>query len=77
VVGTNDPAIFVMGADGGNRRQLYNSPAYEWGARWSADGDQVVFTLEVDDFSYIYLMNADGSNVMNLAPRGSYPAWVR
>ncbi|UCG23401.1 MAG: serine/threonine-protein kinase [Chloroflexota bacterium] len=77
IVGNEDPALFVMDADGSNQRLIYNSPNYDWGARWSAVGDQIIFTQEIDDFSHIYIMNADGSGATRLTTRGSYPAWAR
>jgi Tol biopolymer transport system component len=65
-----------MDADGGNKRLLYDSPDYEWGARWSADGLYIIFTTLRNNINSIYIMDADGSNVRLITDRGSYPAWV-
>jgi TolB protein len=77
IVGSNDPAIFTMNADGSNQRLLYNSEAYEWGADWTADGSRILFTKDDGDFSNLYIMNADGTDVQFLTARGGYPSWAR
>jgi len=62
--------IYVMDADGGNQRQLTNSPAGDdnFGPAWSPDGTKIVFTSRRhgDDSTEIYVMNADGSNQTRL-----------
>lgn len=75
-VNGNDPALFLMDADGSNQRQIYNSDNYEWGARWSADG-RIIFTVEIDGVSNMYLMNTDGREAVRLATQASYPSWIR
>ena len=66
-----------MNADGGNQRLLFTSDDYEWGADWSPDGRKIVFTRENGAASYIYSMNADGSDVTFITERGSYPSWAQ
>ena len=66
-----------MNADGGGVRQLHNSQYYEWGADWSADGSQIIFTRDENDLGVLYSINIDGSNLRLLTQRGSYPSWVR
>jgi Tol biopolymer transport system component len=75
LIGT-DPAIFIMNADGSNSQLLHNSPNYDWGADWTADG-RILFTQDEADTAFIYMMNADGSNVRKITERGSYPTWVK
>ena len=60
-----------------NSRLLYNSPNYDWGADWTADGSSIIFTQDEADTAVIYMMNADGSNVRKITERGSYPSWVK
>ena len=57
-----------------NQRRLTDAPdSYEWGATWSPDGQRIAF-ISTRDFSetrggglsQIYVMNADGSNPLNL-----------
>ncbi|MCA9958024.1 MAG: PD40 domain-containing protein, partial [Anaerolineales bacterium] len=58
----NDPALFVMNADGSGRRILFNSEDYEWGQSWTTDG-RILFTRDRDNIGLIYIMNDDGSGV--------------
>jgi Tol biopolymer transport system component len=74
---TDEAALFVMNADGSNPHLVFTSDDYEWGADWTPDGDSIVFTREQGDYSYIYMMDADGGNVTYISERGSYPSWVR
>lgn len=78
--GQRNSAIYMMDANGGNQRPLYDSPAYEWSPAWSADGAYVLFALSDNgldtDRDDIYIMNADGSGARLVAQHGSYPAWA-
>ena len=59
--------IFVMDADGGNRRQITHSPTWKCGPSWSPDGRRMAFILMQNPASpsdpqpRIGIMNADGS----------------
>jgi TolB protein len=72
----DEAALYVMNADGTDARLLYNSVDYDWGQGWSPDGQRILFTREIDNVSYIYRMDADGSNVTFVADRGRYPKEV-
>ena len=67
--------IYVMAADGKNQRRLTNNPASDHSPSWAPDGKRIAFVSERDGhvhrripwFTYeIYVMNADGSNQLNL-----------
>ena len=63
-----------MDADGGNPRNLTNHHASDLGPDWSPDGRQIAFysyrdrawEFEAWDNYDIYVMNADGTNLINL-----------
>ena len=67
--------IYVMAADGKNQRRLTNNRADDWSPSWSPDGKRIAFVSERDGHvhrripwftSEIYVMDADGSNQLNI-----------
>ena len=67
--------IYRMEADGKRVRRLTKHPKYDAGAAWSPNGQQITFVsfrdqnrIEVEGIvlGEIYLMNADGTNPINL-----------
>jgi tol-pal system beta propeller repeat protein TolB len=70
--------IYVMDADGSNRRRLTNSPGLDMRPAWSPDGRHIAFTSNRDGHYQIYVMNADGSEqrrVTNHPERDDFPTW--
>jgi Big-like domain-containing protein/WD40 repeat protein len=69
-VQSGSTGIFVVAADGGQgSRVLLNRPGYDAHPAWSPDGRKLTFTSDwrAYDFVYdLYVMNADGSNVLPL-----------
>jgi TolB protein len=56
-----------MNADGSNVRNLTNLPeSDEDTPAWSSDGNRIVFESDSFGNSEIFIMNADGSDKMNL-----------
>jgi Tol biopolymer transport system component len=69
-------AIFSVNADGSTLTQLTDPKkeandyyAYDTEPVWSPDGSKIAFTSTRDIDSEIYVMNADGSNQINLTRR--------
>lgn len=60
--GRSDPEIYVMDADGGNVRQLTDSPGLDVWPDWFPDGKRIAFTTTRDGFPNVYVMNADGTD---------------
>ena len=58
--------IFVMDADGANRRNLTNHKALDETPDWSPDGNRIAFTSDRDGNWEIFVMNTDGTNLINL-----------
>ena len=70
--------IYVMDADGGNRENLTNHPAYDGQPDWSPDRKKIAFASGRNAGSQIYVMDADGKNQLRLTdgPRSkSGPDW--
>jgi TolB protein len=85
----NDMALFTINADGANLTQLTQGTMLIMNPVWSPDGNQIAFegcvggSLSTDcppGVSFdIFLVNQDGSNLLNLTKDPSmdrYPAWL-
>jgi len=72
--------IYVMKADGTDLKNLTNtpSPKSEWVPAWSPDGQRITFASDRDGDSEVYIMNNDGSNLVQLTKNNGYdgnPQW--
>jgi len=76
-----NPEIYTANIDGTDVRRLTNTAVAESDPDWSPDGSKLVFarsrTLEAGSESDIYIMDADGSNVVQVTDGGKnfQPAW--
>src|SRR3954468_20188565 len=52
--------LYLLDADGG-RRQITDDSAWEFGAKFAADGQTIVFSSNRDGPGSIYTMRVDGS----------------
>ena len=66
-------SIWIMEADGKNRRQLSTGDTVDFFPSVSADGRHVVFNSERTGRRAIWRMDMDGSNPKQLTDRGGYP----
>jgi len=73
--------IYSIHADGTNEKRLTNNDANDGFPSWSPDGSKVLFqsNREGEDDFFIYVMNADGSNVQKIpnTEGGNYAKWSR
>jgi len=70
--------IYVMNADGTNRKKITDTTASEWVPVWAPDGQRIAFASDRDDDGEIYVMDKDGSNVLQLTNNKGYdgsPRW--
>lgn len=80
-------ALYTLGSDGRGQAAIFNDPGYfHWGAAWSPDGQQVVFSRGKNigpiapgsPTTELYLGNIDGTNLRQLTNNGRnnyLPAW--
>ncbi len=75
--GRYKPFVDLISSDGyiitpRKRVHLTNNNNAEYSPSWSPDGDRIVFVSKRDGNLEIYVMNADGSEQMNVS---KHPAW--
>ena len=66
--------IYVMDTDGGNLRNLTNSPASDDCPNWSPDSQWIAFSSNRDGNEEIYIMDADGDNLRKLTNNDAFDA---
>lgn len=66
--------LYLMNQDGTNIRRLTTSGLAEFPG-FSADGEKITFDGSYGAANGIFVMNADGSDITNVAPSGNYPAF--
>jgi Tol biopolymer transport system component len=73
------PQIYTMAPDGTHRRRLTGlgslHPLDGSFPTWSPDGKQIAFSSAHDGSPAVFVMNADGTNVILLVEGPSYPVW--
>ena len=60
------PEIYVMNANGKNRKRLTHNSENERGPSWSPDGSRIAFWTSKNEDTIIAVMDADGTNRRNL-----------
>ncbi|UCE18966.1 MAG: S9 family peptidase, partial [Gemmatimonadota bacterium] len=73
-----DSDIWIIPTEGGEPRQLTNSPEEDRSPRWSPDGGQIAFLSERDGTSQIWLIAAGGGEARKLTSLStglSSPVW--
>jgi len=66
VPSVNEGNIWIMDIDGGNPRQLTSSAALNNIPSWCPAGDMLVFVSDVRGNDNVYIMNADGTALLQL-----------
>ncbi len=70
--------IYVMNADGRERRALTQNDGDNYGPRWSPDGKRICYVSTTDGDAEIFVMDADGNNQEQLTrneAEESTPVW--
>ncbi len=76
---TADYDIYEMKADGSDLKRITFGPEIDTYASWSPDGKQIVTRRVIDGNNEVFVMNADGTNPVNITnePRhyDGWPVW--
>jgi Tol biopolymer transport system component len=74
-----DSEIFVIDADGYGARNLSRHPAFDGYPDWSHDGRFIAFASdrEARGVFQVYVMDADGSNVVRISPAETGASYAR
>ena len=81
---SNGADVYVMNIDGSGQTNLTQGRTSNAGEstrsvlpRWSPDGTRILFGGESNNYRYVYVMNADGSNLSQLISlhQSMQPAW--
>lgn len=82
-----DHDVYVLDLADGSATRLTTDPALDQMAAWSQNGRRIAFMSLRDGYCSVFLMNADGSDQMNLTPKdpadansawcSRAPSWTR
>jgi TolB protein len=69
--------VYVINADGTNRRKVTTGPAAEFDPTWSSDGSQIAYRHQTGDdrTTDIYVIRIDGSDARNLTKNEDVADW--
>jgi Tol biopolymer transport system component len=69
--------IYVVGVDGKGLTRLTSDPSANYSPTWSPDDRHLAFISDRDDNHNLFVMAADGTNVVRLsALEASSPSWL-
>lgn len=64
--------VFIMNADGTEQKRLTYGYTSAGPPSFSSDGEKIVFTYRKEGTDYLAIMNADGSNIVDLIKNKDY-----
>ncbi len=71
-----DYQIYVANADGSEKTHIETGNPFNFGPRWSADGQWLLFVSGVHGRSNPYVVRRDGTGLRKLADVNGYQGWV-
>jgi len=67
----NNEEIYSINVDGTDKKNLTNSTYREYECIFTPDGKKIVYNSLIDNFSYLFIMDSDGSNQTKLTNHNS------
>jgi Tol biopolymer transport system component len=71
-----DYQVFIAHADGSAKRRVETGNTFNFGPRWSADGQLLLFVSGARGHSNPYVVRFDGTGLRKLADLNGYQGWV-
>ncbi len=71
-----DYQVYIANADGSERRHINTGNQFNFGPRWSADGEWLLFVSGVRGRSNPYVVRRDGTRLRKLADLNGYQGWI-
>lgn len=68
--------VYIADADGSNKRHIETGNAFNFGPRWSPDGEWLMFVSGVHGRSNPYIVRRNGSGLRKLADLSGYQGWI-
>ena len=71
-----DYQIFIAKTDGSEKKGVETGNSFNFGPRWSADGEWLLFVSGVRGRSNPYIVRRDGTGLRKLADLNGYQGWI-
>jgi Tol biopolymer transport system component len=71
-----DYQVFVARADGSDKRKIETGQPFNFGPRWSADSEWLLFASGARGNSHPYVARRDGTGLRKLADLNGYQGWI-
>lgn len=68
--------IYLADADGSNKRHIVTGNPFNFGPRWSADGQWILFVSGEHGHCHPHIVRQDGTGLRKLADVNGYQGWV-
>lgn len=68
--------LFVANIDGTNKRHIATGNPFNFGPRWSPDGEWLLFVSGQHGHCHPYIVKRDGQGLRKLVDRNGYQGWI-
>lgn len=68
--------IYIANADGSSKRHIATGQSFNFGPRWSPDGQWLLFVSGMHGNCHPYVVKRDGTGLRKIADRHGYQGWI-